>query len=166
MEIKEIQFSGVVPATLATHGFFRFIAPPLETAWNNVSRATPGDVFNPCWGFCRNGVPIDLPAIDDHFGFALLDADSKTLIKGYYIEPVIPAYTYVPFYFKQDDFVMPKRDAHLILYVGYFTPSDTPILFHTDYKEFTISTGTSITKIFPWMLLGLLAIPFLIDKKV
>ena len=161
VNLIKIQFSDIIPATLEpTHGFFIINAPPYQNEWGNVNKSKPGDAFNPCWGFCRNGVPIDLPVIDDYFGFALVDDDSKTLLKGYYIEPLVPAYTYVPFYFKQDDVIMPNRDLHLTLFVGYFTPSTTPILFHTDYRKFTIKAGTA----FPiWLLF--LAIPLLFLKR-
>ena len=159
MEIELIRNNtmGIMPSTLG-HGFFIFDAPPFETEFGYRGKVEPGDLTDTCWGICRNGVPLELPTEDDYFGIAVVDKDRKSIVHGYYTTVKIPAYEYVSWYTAQD-VIMPTSDWHLICYVGYYDPIGD-ILYHTDYKEFTIKTGTPFKKIFPWLLL--LAIPLAI----
>jgi len=142
------------------HGFFIFSAPPFEEEFGYVREANSGDIIQTCWGFCRNGVPIDLPVVDDYIGIAIIDKDTKELVQGYYTDIKIPAYEFVSWSTKQDQ-IMPDYDWNLICYVGYYRIEEN-VLHATDWREFTIKS-TAVPKPFPvWLLfVPLLLIPII-----
>lgn len=144
------------------HGFFIFSAPPLvEEEFGYRKNAKPGELTDTCWGICRNGVPLELPVVDDYFGFAIIDKDDMTRVQGYYTTLLTPAYEYYAWY-TRNDVIMPPRDWNLICYVGYYRIAEN-VLHATDWREFTIKS-TAVPKPFPvWILLfsPLLLIPFL-----
>ena len=141
--------------TTLGHGFFIFNAPPFETEFGYKKNAESGELTDTCWGICRNGVPLKLPTEDDSFGIAIVDKDTRSILQGYYTEYKIPAYEYVSWY-TLSDVIMPERNLNLICYVGYYDPS-SQVLYHTDYREFTIKAGAK----FPYWIL-LFGVPLLI----
>lgn len=165
VKLIKTELAGILPA-LPNHGFFLFMAPPFETPWGHRSKAEPGKPTDTCWGVCRNGVPLELPTTDDYFGIAVIDKDRRTIVQGYYTDLLIPAYEYVAWY-TENDVVMPDKDWHLICYVGYYDPAGN-ILYHTDFREFTIKAYTPpppippVIKNFWWLLLFL---PLLLLKQ-
>jgi len=142
------------------HGFFIFSAPPFEEEFGYTGEAKPGEVISTCWGFLRNGVPIELPVVDDYFGIGIVDKDTEELVRGYYTDIKLPAYEFASWYAKQDQ-IMPNRDWNLICYIGYYRIAEN-ILHATDWREFTIKSLAE--KEFPyWIFLfaPLLLIPLI-----
>ncbi len=144
------------------HGFFIFSAPPFEEEFGYVKEANPRDIIQTCWGFCRNGVPIELPTVDDYFGIAVIDKDDMTLVQGYYTDIKTEAYKFLSWYTKTDQ-IMPNKNWNLICYVGYYR-IDENVLHATDWREFTIKLIPEVPeKKFPmwiFLLTPLLLIPF------
>ncbi len=138
--IKLIPFIGL------DHGRFLFEAPPIEeTEFDYIREASPGDIIETCWGFCRN-----VEGIDDCFGVGIVDKDSLIIIQGYYTDIKIPVYEFVSWATRQDQ-VMPVLDWNLICYVGYYRPLEN-VLYATDWKEFKIKS-TAVPEPFPlWLL--------------
>jgi len=157
-----VNYEQIIPAALGDHGFFIFqnLPPDVNLDWPDfgyVKEAKTGDILNPCWGTCRNGVPLILPAADDYFGFVFVDKDTMEQVQGYYIDTQVPAYEYV-IWFGEKKAVMPDKDWNLICYVGYHPPGSTA-LYMTDYREFTIKNSKK--KSWWWLLLAIPVIPLL-----
>lgn len=153
------QFSIEIADLQLDHGRFLFEAPPFEEEFGYVKEANPGDIISTCWGFLRN-----VEEVDDYFGIAIIDRDTKELVQGYYTDIKIPLYEFVSWATKQDQ-IMPNKDWNLICYIGYYRIEEN-VLHTTDWREFTIKS-TAVPKPFPiWLLLfaPLLLIP-LVKKK-
>jgi len=166
VELKESKTMGIFSAPpifdAPQHGFFRFKSPPLAgPPFNYIKKAEPKTLIQTCWGYCQNGIPEVLPAIDDFFGVAVIDRNQQRLLQGYYVDKKIPAYEFISWYTK-NDVVMPTRDLNLICFVGYYDITGD-ILHYTDSRDFTIKAGTPFS--LWWLLIPLTIIPILIKLK-
>jgi len=136
------------------HGRFLFEAPPFEEEFGYVKEASPGNIIQTCWGFLRN-----VEGVDDYFGIAIIDKDTKELIQGYYTDIKLPLHEFASWYTKPDQ-IMPNYDWNLICYIGYYRIAEN-VLYTTDWREFTIKS-TAVPKTLPALILlfaSLLLIP-------